>query len=207
MKRKQIRRAKFVPIWPVLGVLAAAWLGGFIWFAQNSLRAPDVPNILPPADGIVVLTGGADRIVTGVHLLQQGNGHVLLISGVGHGADLADLLRGSGIAAEPLAARVTLGRSATKTIGNADETADWAERENLHALIVVTASYHMRRALTELHRSMPEMVLIAYPVVPPALRQGGSLAVLRLLAGEYSKWLAAEAGLSRLEADPGRESE
>ena len=125
---------------------------------------------------------------------------MLLISGVGHGADLSDLLHGTGIDPAPLAPYVTLGHAATTTAGNADETADWVQAQGLHSLLVVTASYHMRRALTELQRSLPDVQLIPSPVRPPALRHGG-LATMRLLAGEYTKWLAAELWLGRLGAD------
>jgi len=150
-------------------------------------------------------TGGADRISAALRLLQSGRGRALLISGVGHGAELTSLARGTGIDPVPLADRITLGRDATTTIGNADETAAWVERLDLHSLIVVTASYHMMRALTELHRSLPDVTLVPAPVLPPALRNGGSLATVRLLAQEYTKWLVSELGLTRLAADPGRE--
>ncbi len=181
----------------VLGVAVLAWLAGFAWFAAEAVRAE---ASLARADGIVVLTGGADRIAAGVRLLQQGRGRVLLISGVGHGADLSDLLRGTGTDPAPLAPYVTLGHAATTTAGNADETADWVHAQGLHSLLVVTASYHMRRALTELQRSLPDMKLIPMPVRPPALRHAG-LSTVRLLAGEYSKWLAAELWLGRLGAE------
>ncbi len=179
--------------------LALAWLGGFAWFVQSAVRAEAGGSA---ADGIVVLTGGADRIITGVRLLQGGRGRVLLISGVGHGADLADLLRGTGVDPAPLAGRVTLGRTATTTTGNADETADWVQAEHLRSLLVVTASYHMPRALTELARSVPDVRLIAMPVLPPALHRA-DLATMRLLAGEYTKWLASELWLARLGGEGG----
>ncbi len=153
------------------------------------------------ADGIVVLTGGAERIMTGVRLLQQGRGRVLLISGVGHGAALDDLLRGTGIDPAPLAARITLGRTATSTTGNADETAAWVAEQDLHSLLVVTASYHMPRALTELQRSLPDIAMTPVPVIPPALRVLRTLSTWRLLAHEYTKWLASELGLARLGAE------
>ncbi len=194
-----MRRA--VPIlFVMVSGLTLAWLAGFAWFVQGAVRA-EAGGLV--ADGIVVLTGGADRIVTGVRLLQQKRGRVLLISGVGHGAALADLLRGTGIDPASLAGQVTLGRAATTTTGNADETASWVAAEHLRSLLVVTASYHMPRALTELARSLPEVRLIAEPVLPPALHHA-DLATMRLLAGEYTKWLAAELWLARLGGDGGR---
>ena len=182
--------------------LVIAWLAGFAWFVHSVAR----PEALREnADGIVVLTGGADRVAAGLHLLREGRGRVLLISGVGGGVDLETLAHQAGIDAGPLADRITLGREATSTTGNADETADWVRDQDLHSLLVVTASYHMMRAMTELERTLPEVRLIPAPVVPPALRGGGGLATMRLLASEYTKWLAAQVGLTRLGAEPGRE--
>jgi uncharacterized SAM-binding protein YcdF (DUF218 family) len=185
---------------PLAGcALALAWLAGFLWFVADVER-PQAIRV--NADGIVVLTGGADRVAAGLHLLREGRGRVLLISGVGGGVDLATLARQSGVDVAPLAGRITLGRAATTTIGNADETAAWVRDQGLHSLLVVTASYHMKRAMTELGRTLPEIRLIPAPVIPPALRGGGGVATVRLLAHEYTKWLAAELGLSRLGAGP-----
>ena len=184
------------------GTAALCWAGGFAWFVHDAAQPAFVPA---RADGIVVLTGGADRIITGARLLQQGRGDVLLISGVGHDAQLASLLRGTGLDWAKLASRITLGRAATSTAGNADETASWVASQGLHSLFVVTASYHMPRALTELKRSLPETALFAVPVVPPALR-AGSPSTWRLLAREYTKWLASELGLGRLRAEPVRDA-
>jgi len=183
---------------PLCASLMLAWIAGFLWFVAAVLRPAGTSAT---ADGIVVLTGGADRIATGLRLLQEGRGRALLISGVGKGAELASVSHGTGIDTGKLAPRITLGRTATTTIGNADETAAWVDREHLHSLLVVTASYHMMRAMTELQRTLPGVRLIAAPVLPPALRSGGSLATIRLLAHEYTKWLAAELGLTRLQAD------
>jgi uncharacterized SAM-binding protein YcdF (DUF218 family) len=84
------------------------------------------------------------------------------------------------------------------TAENATETADWVRANGLQSLIVVTAGYHMKRALTEMARVLPDVTLYPAPVVPPGLRNAPRLRALRLLAGEYTKWLAAEVGLSRL---------
>jgi len=170
------------------------WLAGFVWFTHDALREPVPP---PHADGIVALTGGADRVATALTLLRAGRADRLLISGVHEKIVLPTLVRGTGIDAAALAGRVTLGHDAADTLGNAAETASWARAQGMRSLIVVTAGYHMRRALTEIGRDLPGVVLYPAPVVPQALRRGG-LGGLRLLAEEYTKWLAASAGLTRL---------
>jgi uncharacterized SAM-binding protein YcdF (DUF218 family) len=190
------------PLLLLLAGLAAVWLGGFVWFVASV----EFPAREPAAaDGIVVLTGGADRVAEGVRLLRAGRGRALLISGVGRGVDLPVLAREAGIAVGDLAPRITLGRIATSTASNADETAAWVKAERLRSLLVVTASYHMMRAMTELQRAVPDIVLIPEPVLPPALRdQWFSPATLRLLAHEYTKWLAAELGVTRWAGETGK---
>jgi uncharacterized SAM-binding protein YcdF (DUF218 family) len=181
----------------VAGCLGAlAWGTGFVWFVRDSLRPAPLPA---HADGIVALTGGADRIATALQLLQQNRAQMLLISGVGPATGFDRLFHGTGINPATLTGRITIGREATDTLGNADEAADWARAHGLHSLIVVTASYHMRRALTEIGRTLPEAQLFPAPVLPPALRSTAGLSTLRLLAAEYTKFLAAELGLTRLQ--------
>jgi len=124
----------------------------------------------------------------------------LLLSGIGGGAELAELAHRAGVDPLPLAPRVTIDRSATTTRGNAAETAAWARANGIHSLLVVTAAYHIPRAIAELSRALPEVMLHPAPVQPAGLRAGLGLGGLRLLAGEYMKFLAAEVGLSGLAA-------
>jgi uncharacterized SAM-binding protein YcdF (DUF218 family) len=174
-------------------VLALA--GGFAWFLAVATQ-PVATTV--NADGIVVLTGGADRIETGLRLLTSGRAPRLLVSGVGAGVELADVARRTGMEPGALADRVTLGRIATSTRTNATETADWVARYRMHDLIVVTASFHMPRALVELHRALPGVALFPAPVPPVA----GRVPSLRVLGEEYFKWLAAQAGLTTLAPEP-----
>lgn len=179
--------------WPLrlllaaLAAVAALWLGGFVWFLRTAERLPPPP---PQADGIVALTGGAGRVETALRMLAEGRARVALISGVGGAAGAAAfeaLARRAGVDPE-LRPRVTLGRAAQSTRGNAEETAAWARANAVRSLIVVTAGYHMPRALAELARTLPDVAL--YPAAVPAA------ASWRLMAAEYGKWLAAELGLS-----------
>jgi uncharacterized SAM-binding protein YcdF (DUF218 family) len=190
-------------------VLVAGWAAGFVWFLDR-VATPVPPP--PQADGIVVLTGGPGRIEAALELLKEGRAPRLLISGVGPGLALDELARRNGLPGDQYGDRLTLGHSATTTRGNARETADWVEANGVHRLIVVTSAYHMPRALTELGRALPHTTLLAAPV----LSQGGTTSQQvpgrhvvgqrvpgwRLLAAEYTKWLAAWLGLSRLEREP-----
>lgn len=186
------------PVFLALAVLVLAWLGGFAWFAHRAARPTPAP---PVADGIAVLTGGADRVRAGLLLLAANRAERLLVSGIGGHAGFAALAHHAGIDPGPLAARVTLGRGATSTRGNAAEIAAWAQANAVHSLIVVTAFYHMPRALAEIARALPAVTLYPAPVYPTPLSPADaeeSLGGLRLLADEYTKYLATTVGLSAL---------
>lgn len=177
-------------------VAAACWAGGFVWFLHMTRR----PSEPPPqhADGIVALTGGAGRVELALHLLASGQADRLLLSGIGGGTDLATLGRLAGMDTARLADLITVGRYAASTRGNGVETAAWAEQNRIRSLIVVTAGYHMPRALAELHQALPDVRLFPLPVVPPPARPGTVERGpgLRLEAEEYSKYLLTESGLS-----------
>ncbi len=179
-----------------LALLAGGLACGFAWFAVEARQVAGPP---PEADGIVVLTGGAGRVELGLRLLAEHRGARLLVSGTGRG-DLVDLVAAAGLPAEIAARiahdRVTLGRGARSTRGNARETAAWAGTHGMRSLIVVTSGYHMRRALWELRRTVPAQVVLHPAPLVPHLPDGHDEVPLRLLAAEYAKWLGAMAGLS-----------
>jgi uncharacterized SAM-binding protein YcdF (DUF218 family) len=192
---RPLRRAVLTTALGGLCVLVLLWGAGFAWFLRTALTERPPP---PPADGIVAFTGGAGRVEAALRLLADGRAEQLLISGVGGTAEFSALARRAGVDPQ-LGPRVTLGRAAATTRGNAAETADWVADKKIRSLIVVTAGYHMPRALAELGRVLPGVALYPAPVLPAGLREGGEPGMLRLLAGEYSKWLAAEVGLSALD--------
>ncbi len=191
----------------LVGLPLVAWGGGFAWFVHRAGISGTPPE---RADGIVALTGGSGRVEAALWLLAEGRARVALLSGIGGGAELRELAARAGLTAEELGGRVTLGRQATSTHGNAAEAAVWARANDVHSLIVVTAGYHMPRALTEMAQAMPEVALHPVPVTPPGMLGPGGMrdaGMMRLMAAEYTKWLAAALGLSRLadhEAASGR---
>jgi uncharacterized SAM-binding protein YcdF (DUF218 family) len=111
---------------------------------------------------------------------------------------LGDFTKDDAAAATQFAANITIGHMAGTTHGNAVETANWVAAHHMHRLIIVTADYHMPRALQEMQAALPDVALIPYPVRPPAMRKMLSLPTLRMLAGEYTKYLAVRCGLGQL---------
>lgn len=175
---------------------------GFIDFA-NGIPRSETP-VAGSADGIVVLTGGASRIVDAVELLAAGRGKRLLISGVNPTTTPGELTRVNPDFERLLDCCIDLGHEATNTIGNAVETGRWTREQNFRSLIVVTSGWHMPRALIEIENELPEVRLIAYPVVSERMREDpwwSDAPTVRLLLIEYVKYVAT---FVRVRLDPAR---
>jgi len=181
-------------------LLAGAWAAGFLVFLVV-IWAASPPNPMPRADGIVALTGGDGRVAAGLALLAEHAAPALLISGAGRGTYLGDFTADDAAAATRYAGAITLGHIALSTRGNAAETAAWANARHMKSLIIVTADYHMPRAILEIRRCLPDTILYQVPVRPPAISHLFGLPTLRLLAVEYSKYLAVRSFLFDLAAD------
>lgn len=166
------------------------FLGGFVVFAEHVRRA--TPTLERPVDGIVALTGGAQRIDEALALLERGAGRRLLVSGVNRATTLAAFASANAVSGESLACCIDLGRDARDTRGNAAEARAWAIDNDLRSLLVVTSAYHMPRSLAEFNEAMPDVRLVPYPVQHASLRLDAwthDPAVFRLVFGEYLKYL------------------
>jgi len=178
------------------------WLGGFVWFTRDVMEMPlgDIRNPPPHAAGIVVLTGGRERVPAGFDLLAAGAADRLLVSGVDPHIDKLTLLQKILPPGHPARSKssccITLGAMAEDTTGNAIETAAWVEKYALQSLILVTANYHMRRSLVEFRQEMPHITLTPFAVQPEYVHVAewwqypGTASVL---VHEYNKLLLAYA--------------
>ncbi|WP_210272525.1 YdcF family protein [Chthonobacter rhizosphaerae] len=176
--------------------------GGFLSFAQTVSRLAATAPI--DADGIVVLTGGAERIAGAIDLLAGGHARRLLISGVHPETSARQIGKVLDAGPSLFDCCVDLDRRAANTIGNAEEAAKWARRHGFQSLIVVTSAYHMPRSLAELSSTMPEVDLKPYPVARDRLgleHWYGSRETLTLLLEEYLKYMATRARLAFATAD------
>jgi uncharacterized SAM-binding protein YcdF (DUF218 family) len=173
-------------------LLGVAAVFGFAWFLGR------VPMTEPPlpvrADGIVALTGGASRVTDAIELMAAGRGKRLLITGVHPSARPRDIARRAPEYERIFSCCVDLDHSAINTLGNATEARRWARDHGFRSLIVVTSAYHMPRAMAELGHQLPEVNLVAFPVVTEKMRDGqwwSRPATARLLISEYAKFILA----------------
>ena len=175
----------------VLGYCAA-----LAWFVAT---IPDsYPPITEKAPVLVVLTGGYARIEHGLELLAEKEAPVLYISGVDDhvtkqrilldyaNPDLRARLDASG-------GEIVLDQVARSTVSNAEQTALFLKERRVTTIRLITANYHMRRALHEFRNVMPDVTIIADPVSPKEFARENwwkNDIGRRVIFGEFYKYMA-----------------
>ena len=173
--------------------VAASIVGGCGWFVDR-IETTETPPARD-ADGIVALTGGPFRINDALELLAAGRGQRLLITGVNPVTRPNQISRLMPEHQRWFACCVDIDHSAN-TIGNAVETRRWVRARGFRSLIVVTANYHMPRAMAELSHELPDVALVPYSVLSDKVRVESwreNPEIARLLLLEYGKFIVAKA--------------
>lgn len=201
-ERSQYRRRRGILRRLAEACVALVFLAGLLLVLDFSrfvaLVAKSEPSTVERADGIVALTGGAERIDDALNLLAAGRGDRLLITGV----NLATSARSLGAASPRNTALfeccIDIDRNALNTVGNAIEAARWIRDHSYERVIIVTSSYHMPRALMEMQRELPGIAFTPYPVVSERLELGEwwhNTGTVRVLVSEYAKYAAARVAI------------
>lgn len=149
----------------IVGIPFFIWIAGFIVFT-GSICSMTTPRTPVATDAAIVLTGGTNRINQGLDLLSTGKTTNLLVSGVHKDVEIRDIMALWGEHKDAPPCCITLGREAGNTIGNAVEARKWLEHLNAKTVYVITANYHMPRALLEFHHELKDVNIIPYPVQP-----------------------------------------
>lgn len=168
-------------------------VGGFFQFSNTvTSSAPD--KEIKPAQAVVALTGGANRVSKALDLLAAKKGERLLISGVNEKVNMSSLRKLNASKDALFNCCVDIEKVALDTIGNATETKKWLGEHKYSSLILVTSGYHMPRSLLEFRKLMPETSITAYPVPHKGLQKAGwwkDPEILRLMISEYLKYVGA----------------
>ncbi|MFN7662468.1 MAG: YdcF family protein [Alphaproteobacteria bacterium] len=168
----------------LLILIFLTWIGGFFIYLYQINHFTNYPI---SADGIVILTGGRDRIEKGLRLLNVAPEKPLLITGVRTKGQLQEVA-----STHSPTSQIDLGFKATTTRENAQEIAEWNKIKLCKSLLVVTSHYHMPRSLLELQAALPTVKLIPYSIVSSSFQKRKWLKkpyFLYLLFKEYNKYL------------------
>jgi uncharacterized SAM-binding protein YcdF (DUF218 family) len=167
-------------------VVGLGWCYGLYRFLET-ISYCSIPN--DKTDAIVIFTGEKGRISQGLELLKVYPNTPILVSGVGH--DLHSLPMAKKIQKD-IMGDITLGRDARNTLGNAEETKQWAQQRGIKSVRLVTSHYHMPRSLILLHRAIPDLTIIAHPIISDNFQSEGwwnNQKVYRMIVVEYNKYL------------------
>ena len=186
---KQLLRASFASLF----FLLLGFIACLQHFALTLPQKSPLADIL--TDGLVVATGGQLRINEGLRLIEQGASSRMLITGVGKGiskASLTETFAKTNAQQSIFNCCVDLDATAIDTRGNAFAARNWVQTHQLTSISLVTANYHMPRALLYFQRIMPDVAITSLPVSPPDLQPKKWYAnwpTAKLLMREYAKYL------------------
>ncbi len=178
------------------------WGVGWIWFAAYVVSMKPY-DLSAKTDAIIVLTGGGNRVNTGLDLLNRGSGKYLFISGVNPKVKTGDLvsLWGQKKMNTKRLEAITLGYSAETTAANAIESEEWIKNHNIDSIWLVTSNYHMARASLIFHKKIPGLIIRKHPVVPDDFEPWKEQ-FWPLTFSEYNKFLATWLRLDLLQKKP-----
>ncbi|MGH1397885.1 MAG: YdcF family protein [Alphaproteobacteria bacterium] len=167
--------------------LPLLWLIGFAAFASYALNIqPD--KTIKTSDAIIVLTGGTDRVDTGLTLFASGKAANLFISGVHKDTPKKDIIAlWKGQTALPPCC-FDIGQTATTTLENAAEITAWTTDKKIFDALLVTSNYHMPRAMMEMRAAMPTIHFTPHAITQTDLPTHEKR-IWELLFSEYHKFL------------------
>ncbi len=163
------------------------WIIGFIIFCLYALSFKYYPQ--KETEAIVVLTGGTNRVKTGLELMGKNKAEYMLISGVHKEVSKQELFPNT--PPETLD-KITLGYDALDTKGNAQELNFWLKDKHIHSILLVTSFYHMPRSIFEIRKINKELKIVPWPVFPKSFDQSVEWIKTRyawLLFIEYHKFV------------------
>lgn len=181
-------------------ILTLLMLGAIAWSAALAWFVMTIPGVSAPvtqkAQALVVLTGGMDRIGHALDMLAQKEAPILYISGVDGRVTEEQILNENTDAklrerVYESGGEIVIDRVARSTVSNAEETAAFLKKRNITTIRLITANYHMRRALHEFHKAMPDVTVIPEPVAPREFHQDSWWAddiARRVIFGEFYKY-------------------
>ena len=168
--------------------LSLLWVLGMVLFM--ALIPKPATDTVGHTDAIVVLTGGTQRLETGLQIFSETDAKKILISGVGYKVTKKDILKNFSKHETRQKINVDdiiLGSIADSTISNAVEVKMFMDLHQFTTLRLITSNYHMPRSILTFKRYMPDYEIIQHPVGQDniSLLDGK----FKLIFNEYNKLL------------------
>lgn len=165
--------------------LLTFWCAGLLWFSAEAITTEQSTTKIPRADAIIVLTGDKGRIEEGFYLFTTKRAPRLFISGV-HKDVTVDMLKERWEGTPLPDCCIDLGYAATNTWGNATESAEWIQQNNIGSVFLVTSDYHMPRARLEFSFTVPKVKVYPHPFHAEKDTRS-TFQFIKLLVNEYHK--------------------
>ncbi len=170
---------------------------GFFWWVLLLFNTfPKKVYLNSPSEisgkvGVIVLTGGKNRIEKGVDILSKGYGDKLLISGVFMPSEIEAKFSLEKEKKELFNCCVSFDQKSKNTIENAEEVNKWLnQNKDIKSIILVSSYYHLPRSIMIFEKKINSDVKI-YPT--PAIQKNNFrnqfFFHLKLIISEYFKVL------------------
>ena len=149
----------------------------------------NIPSQKSESIGIIVLTGGKNRIEKGIDLLSKGYGDKLLISGVFMPSEIETKFSLEKEKNDLFKCCVFYDQKSKNTLENAQEVDKWLNKnKDIKSIILVSSYYHLPRSIMIFEKKIKSNVKI-YP--KPALQninyRNQFFFHLKLIISEYLK--------------------
>ena len=172
-------------------------IAGFFWWTLLLLNTfPkkvyfNSPSQISGIVGIVVLTGGKNRIEKGVDLLSKGYGEKLFISGVFMPSEIEAKFSLEKEKNELFKCCIFFDQESKNTLENAKEVAKWLnENKDIESIILVSSYYHLPRSILIFEKKITSgLKIYPVPAIPNNNLRNQFFFHLKLIISEYFKVL------------------
>lgn len=144
-----------------------------LWFYLDYSRVdpPRLPATVTKVDAITVLAGSSGRLQQGYDLLNRDKARYLLIIGANPRSRSRDILAsfspvpGRQISLQP--DQVIIENQSHNTLTNILALRDLCRQHHFHSLLIVTSTFHVKRAYHLCQKILPPQLEVYYQTIPP----------------------------------------
>ncbi len=145
-----------------------------LWFflGYSRVSPPRLPaNAHHKVDAIAVLAGGSGRLQQGYNLLNRDKARYLLIIGANPRSRSRDILTsfspapGRQISLQP--DQLIIENRSHNTLTNILALRDLCRQHHFHSLVIVTSTFHVKRAYHLCQKILPPHLKVYYQTIPP----------------------------------------